>query len=106
MLYTEARAKKTIQSLMKYHVERVRLRVNDSVKEVHVSKVKPGDKVIVEDGDRMPVDGVIISGQADLTGESELVSKKVGDKVFTSTFNFITNFISIGNALRAGSGRK
>ncbi|MEK7501869.1 MAG: cation-translocating P-type ATPase [Patescibacteria group bacterium] len=89
---TEARAKKTIQSLMKYHVERVRLRVNDSVKEVHISEIRPGDEVIVEDGDRIPVDGVIISGQADidessLTGESELVPKKTGDKVFTSTFN-------------------
>jgi heavy metal translocating P-type ATPase len=89
---TESRAKKTIQSLMKYHVEHVRLRVNDSVKEVHISEVKKGDEVIVEDGDRMPVDGIVISGQADvdessLTGESELVQKKVGDKVFTSTFN-------------------
>ncbi|MCX6719240.1 MAG: HAD-IC family P-type ATPase, partial [Candidatus Taylorbacteria bacterium] len=89
---TEAKAKKTIQSLMKYHVEHVRLRVNDTVKEVHISEVKPGDEVIVEDGDRMPVDGVVISGQADvneasLTGESDLVQKKIGDKVFTSTFN-------------------
>ncbi len=89
---TEMRAKKTIQSLMKYHVERVRLRVNDAVKEVHISEVKPGDEVIVEDGDRMPVDGIVVSGQADvdessLTGESELVQKKPGDKVFTSTYN-------------------
>ena len=58
---TETRAKKTIQSLMKYHVERVRLRVNDSVKEVHISEVKKGDEVIVEDGDRVPVDGTVIS---------------------------------------------
>ena len=89
---TQARAKKTIESLMKYHVERVRLKVNDSVKEVHVSEVRPGDLVIVDAGDRMPVDGVVVSGQADvdessLTGESELVPKKAGDRVFTSTVN-------------------
>lgn len=89
---TQSRAKKIIQSLMKYHVERVRIRVDDAVKEVNIREVKPGDEVIVESGDRMPVDGTVISGQADidessLTGESELVAKKAGDKVFTSTIN-------------------
>jgi Cd2+/Zn2+-exporting ATPase len=89
---TQARAKKTIQSLMKYNVEKVRIRVGDSVKEISVHEVRPGDLVIVESGDRLPVDGVVVSGQADidessLTGESELVPKKIGDKVFTSTMN-------------------
>jgi heavy metal translocating P-type ATPase len=90
---TEARAKKTIQSLMKYHVERVRIKTaDDSIREVHISEVHIGDLVIVEDGDRMPVDGVVVSGEADideasLTGESELVHKKIGSKVFTATVN-------------------
>ncbi len=35
---TQARAKKTIQGLMKYHVENVRIRVGDSLKEVHISQ--------------------------------------------------------------------
>ena len=89
---TQARTKKIIQSLMKYHVEQVRIQVGETVKEVHISQVKPGDLVVVDAGDRMPVDGKIVSGTADidessLTGESELVSKKAGDKVFTSTVN-------------------
>ncbi|MBU6427009.1 cation-translocating P-type ATPase [Patescibacteria group bacterium] len=89
---TEEKAKKTIKSLMKYHVERVRLRIGDTAREVHISEVKPGDLVIVEAGDRMPVDGIVESGQAEvnessLTGESELVPKKSGDRVFTSTIN-------------------
>jgi len=89
---TQARAKKIIQSLMKYHVENVRVQVGESIREIHVSQVKPGDHVVVESGDRMPVDGTVISGQAEvdessLTGESELVPKKAGDKVFTATVN-------------------
>ena len=89
---TQARAKKTIQSLMKFHVETVRIRVGDSVKEIHISQVRPGDLVLVESGDRIPVDGIVMSGIAEvdestLTGESELVPKKNGDKVFTSTIN-------------------
>jgi len=89
---TQARAKKIIQSLMRYHVEDVRIKVGESIREAHISQVKAGDQIIVESGDRMPVDGVVISGQAEvdessLTGESELVAKKVGDKVFTATVN-------------------
>jgi len=89
---TEARAKKTIQSLMKYHVEWVRLKVGDQIKDIHISQVKPNDLVVVESGDRVPVDGMVVSGQAEidessLTGESELVPKKSGDSVCTSTMN-------------------
>lgn len=89
---TQARAKRIIQSLMKYHVEDVRIKVGESIREIHVSQVKSGDQVVVESGDRMPVDGVVVSGQAEvdessLTGESELVAKKPGDKVFTATVN-------------------
>lgn len=89
---TQSKAKRIIQSLMKYHVENVRIKSGETIHEVHVSQVKSGDQVIVESGDRMPVDGVVISGQAEidessLTGESELVAKKPGDKVFTATVN-------------------
>lgn len=89
---TEARANRTIQSLMKYHVENVRIQAGESIHEVHISEVKKGDRVIVESGDRMPVDGIVISGTADvdessLTGESELVPKKAGDQVYTATIN-------------------
>ena len=54
--------------------------------------VKTGDLVVVDSGDRMPVDGTVISGEAEvdessLTGESELVPKKAGSKVFTATVN-------------------
>lgn len=89
---TETRAKRVITSLMKYHVEKVRIQVGETIKEVGIKEIRPGDRVIVESGDRMPVDGTIISGMADvdessLTGESELVPKKPGDQVRTATVN-------------------
>lgn len=91
-LLTMAKTKSIIQSLMKYHVESVRLVVGETIKDIHIKEVKSGDLVIVDAGDKMPVDGIVISGNASvdessLTGESELVSKKEGDKVFTSTIN-------------------
>ena len=89
---TDNRAKRVIQSLMKYHVEEVHLKVGETIKTVHVREVKPGDHLLVESGERMPVDGVVIQGEADvdessLTGESELVPKKEGDLVHTATVN-------------------
>ncbi len=89
---TSARAKRTIQSLMKYHVERVRVQIGETVKDVHIRDVRPGDLVIVDAGDRMPVDGTVVSGDAQvdessLTGESDLVEKKAGDRVYTATVN-------------------
>lgn len=89
---TQARAKKTIESLMKYRVERVTLKIGDSIKEVSIDEVRRGDQVVVNAGDRVPVDGVVVSGEAfldeaTLTGESELVQKKAGDKVFSSTMS-------------------
>ena len=89
---TQTRAKRIIQSLMRYHVENVRVQVGETVMDMHVSQVKPGDQVVVESGDRMPVDGTVISGEAEvdessLTGESDLVPKKAGSKVFTATVN-------------------
>ncbi|MDE2037808.1 MAG: cation-translocating P-type ATPase [Patescibacteria group bacterium] len=89
---TQGRTKKIIQSLMKYRVESVRIQTGETVRTVHIGQVRAGDRVIVESGDRMPVDGTVASGEAEvdessLTGESELVPKKAGDKVFTATVN-------------------
>ena len=89
---TSTRAKRIIESLMRYHVENVRIQDGENVRDVHISQVKAGDQVVVESGDRMPVDGTVISGEAEvdessLTGESELVPKKAGSKVFTATVN-------------------
>jgi len=52
--------------------------------------IRPGDVVSVGAGDRVPVDGEVIDGEAFmdesmLTGEAELVAKKTGSKVFTGT---------------------
>ncbi len=90
--WTEEKTKSVIQKLLKYKPEKVKVKENDKIKEIPIERVKVGDKIVIETGERIPVDGVIISGQAGineatLTGESELVSKKAGDRVYTSTLN-------------------
>jgi heavy metal translocating P-type ATPase len=59
---------------------------------VPIGEVASGDIVLVKPGERIPVDGVIVHGQAavnesSLTGESMPVDKTVDDTVYTGTIN-------------------
>ncbi len=62
------------------------------VVQVPTETLRPGDVVLVRPGERIPVDGTIISGQtsvneAMITGESKPVSKATGDRVIGGTIN-------------------
>ena len=59
---------------------------------VPVADLKVGETIIVKPGERIGMDGRILSGsssinQAPITGESKLVPKEVGDTVFASSIN-------------------
>lgn len=60
--------------------------------EVPVTQVKISDIILVKPGDKIPVDGEIISGnsfvdESTITGESLPVERAKGDKVFAGTIN-------------------
>lgn len=60
--------------------------------DVAVSDVQAGDLVAVRPGERLPVDGRVVSGQSTVdesafTGESEPVPKSAGDQVLAGTLN-------------------
>lgn len=90
--YTENVAGLAIRSLLKLRPEKVKVEIHGEIKEIGLGEVKVGDRVIVESGDRIPVDGEIIEGQASidqssLTGESIPVARGKGEKVLSSTLN-------------------
>jgi len=90
--YAEHRAKRSIKSLVEIAPETARVKVGDSEVEKNVDDVNIGDIVIVKPGDKVPLDGNVISGsssinQASITGESVPVHKEVGDEVFSGTVN-------------------
>ncbi len=63
-----------------------------SLKTLAVEAVVPGSRVRIMAGDRLPVDGVVVSGQSELdvsliTGESLPAAVKPGDNVFAGTLN-------------------
>ncbi|MBO7085778.1 MAG: HAD-IC family P-type ATPase, partial [Bacilli bacterium] len=62
----------------------------EEIIEIEAKNVKICDIVLVKQGETIPVDGIVISGNASvdeaiLSGESKPVSKKIGSKVLAST---------------------
>ncbi len=94
--YIEAKAKgragHALEQLLELQAGRARLLVNGEEQDVAASEVKVGDIVLVKPGEKIPVDGEITEGQADidesmLTGESIPVEKGPGDAVIGATTN-------------------
>jgi Cd2+/Zn2+-exporting ATPase len=88
--FTERKTENIISHLLKLRPLKVKIKKGDYTEEVGINDIKVGDIVVVESGERVSVDGVVIEGsasidQSTLTGESEPVSKTVGSKVFSST---------------------
>lgn len=60
--------------------------------EIKIEDVQPGDRILIKPGEKVPVDGAVISGssyidESMISGEPVAVDKKVGDKVFAGTIN-------------------
>ena len=88
----EYRAERSIKSLVEIAPDTARVKVGDKEEIKNVDDVEIGDIVIVKPGDKVPLDGEVISGsssinQASITGESVPVLKEVGDEVFSGTVN-------------------
>jgi len=90
--YSMERARKSIQSLMDIAPkEALILRRNQELK-VKVEDIQIGDLLLVKPGQKIAMDGVVVSGassvnQAAITGESIPVWKQEGDEVFAGTLN-------------------
>lgn len=87
------RARNAISGLMQMTPEQVTVQQADgSWSELEAKNVELGARVRVRPGERIGLDGEVVSGsstidQAPITGESLPVEKTVGDKVFAGTIN-------------------
>ncbi len=75
-----------------------RLAPDGTEKDVALDQVKPGDRLRVRPGERVPVDGVIREGASALdesmvTGEPMPVEKSAGDKLIGGTLNTSGSFV-------------
>jgi Cu+-exporting ATPase len=92
----EARAKgktsEAIKALMGLQPASARVERGGVTMDIPTDQVLVGDIVVVRPGERIPVDGIVVSGRSAvdesmLTGESLPVDKKTGDSVIGATIN-------------------
>lgn len=95
--YLEERAKSNTGLAIKKLIglqPKYMIKIDESGNEqrIFISDVKIGDTILIRPGEKIPVDGIVSSGnsfvdESMMTGEPVPVSKKSGDNVFSGTLN-------------------
>ena len=88
----KGRTSQAIQSLMSLVPSQATVVRYGEVVTIDTEDIKLGDIVRIKPGERMPVDGLVVSGQtyvdeSMMTGESVPVEKSIGDRITSATVN-------------------
>lgn len=86
------RTRRAIESLMELRPDTAQVEREGEWVILPIEEVQLDDRFVVKPGERLPLDGVIVAGQAHIdqaaiTGESMPVNKEKGDTVFAGTIN-------------------
>lgn len=90
--YTMDKTRRSIRALMELSPPDALVMRDGSAQRIQVDSIVPGDIMIVKPGERIAMDGKVLSGsssvnQAAITGESVPVLKNSGDTVYAGTVN-------------------
>lgn len=90
---SKGKTKEAIKKLVQITPSKAIIKIDDKQKEVTIDEIKKDNIVISHPGDRIAVDGEIVSGKAHLdesfiTGESKPVNKCIGNKVIAGSINY------------------
>ncbi|OFI06044.1 copper-exporting P-type ATPase A [Clostridium acetireducens DSM 10703] len=89
--YTMEKTRNSIKDMLSLNEQYVWKKLEDgSVKKVKIDLIKKGDNVVIHTGEKICVDGNVLSGEAvvdqsAVTGEFMPAIKRTGDKVFAGT---------------------
>lgn len=85
-------SRKSIEGLMDIRPDFANIKISNELKKVKPESVKVGSIIVVKPGEKIPLDGVVIKGNAALdtsalTGESLPLDVKSGDAVLSGSIN-------------------
>jgi len=85
-------SRKSISELMDIKPEYANLKKEKDYEKVYPEEVKIGDIIVIKQGEKIPLDGIVVKGRAKLnvsalTGESKLKEVSVKDKVLSGSIN-------------------
>ena len=88
--YTRKKTRAALAASLSINVDQVWRVEKDGMRQVPMEQIRPGDKIRVDAGNVIPVDGAVLSGEAEvnqaaMTGESEAAAKQEGSVVFAGT---------------------
>jgi P-type Cu+ transporter len=110
--WLDARAKRrtldALHAFAKLQPQSARILRDGQEKEVPLVQVVAGDRVILRPGERVPVDGIVLTGETSIdesliTGESIPVLRRPGDRIIGGSLNFEGAFEYQATALGAES---
>jgi Cu+-exporting ATPase len=87
-----------IRALLNLTPDTARILSDGTERDIPLDQVKPGDRLRVRPGEKIPVDGVVLDGissvdESMITGESIPVLKEAGGRVIGATVNTTGSFI-------------
>ena len=90
--YAVGKSRRNISNLMDIRPDYANLMENGSLVQVDPDEVEIGSHIVVQPGEKIPIDGIVVDGSASLdtaalTGESVPRSAKVGDEVISGCIN-------------------
>ena len=85
-----SKSRKSIKDLMDIKPEYANLKTENDIKQVSPEEVKIGDIILVKEGEKVPLDGIVTRGTADLntaslTGESKLTQVSENKNVLSGS---------------------
>ena len=93
----KGRTSQAIKKLIRLQAKTARVLREEKEVDIPVEEVVVDDRVIVRPGEKIPIDGLVLSGasavdESMITGESMPVEKQVGDEVIGGTLNKTGSF--------------
>ncbi|MCC8181666.1 MAG: cadmium-translocating P-type ATPase [Clostridiales bacterium] len=90
--YAVGRSRRNISQLMDIRPDYANVEGEDGLEQVDPDEVEPGTVIVVQTGEKIPIDGVVVEGQASLntsalTGESLPREVSAGDEVISGCIN-------------------